>query len=344
MTDPDPNLLDKPWPPNELETISACPYCGSKDQTMAYQNVEDWSFGSAAGRWNYWRCGDCHALFLNPRPDTRSIGRAYGHYYTHGSAPGPTLLASTKQRLRNEYWSHLFATSVLPRLGLPRWAGPIFGLFKPWIAEPFGLRQLAELPKGVLIDVGCGNGDTVKLAGQLGWQALGIELDAAAVRAARARGLHVIEGSYEALSLHQGQADCLICSHVIEHVHQPLKLLRLLLAALKPNGTLLLSAPNAASHLSDRYGGNWRGLEAPRHLAIPDATWLMAYLRSEGFCCRQSASYDVVMVIESERIARRAIDTSPADVRAGKKKARAFAKAPMDRQDVVQIVCTRERP
>ena len=344
MTHPGSHPLDNAWPPHDLEAISACPYCGRGNQALAYQNVKDWLFGSAASRWNYWRCSDCHALLLNPRPDTRSIGRAYGRYYTHGAAPRPTLLAAIKQRLRNECWSQLFATPVLPPVGMPRWASPIFRLFTPWVAEPFGLRQLAELPKGVLIDVGCGNGDTVKLAAQLGWQARGIELDAAAIRAAQARGLDVMEGSYEVLSLHEGQADCLICSHVIEHVHQPLRLLRLLLAALKPQGVLLLSAPNAASHLSDRYGENWRGLEAPRHLAIPDATWLIGWLRAEGFRCRQSLSHDVVTVIESERIARRALVTTPFDVRAGKKIARAIARPAMDKQDILQIVCTRERP
>lgn len=343
MTSLNANSLDEAWPAYELEEVSVCPYCSRSDRTLAFQNVQDWSFGSAAGRWNYWRCAHCDALFLNPRPDAGSIGRAYGSYYTHGAAQGQGFLASIKQRLRNEYWSYLFATPAGPRLGLPQWAGPVFGLLKPWIAEPFGLRQLAKLPKGVLIDVGCGNGDTVKLAGQLGWQALGIELDAAAVRAAQARGLNVIQGGYEALSLHEGQADCLICSHVIEHVHQPLNLLRLLLAALKPGGVLLLSAPNASSHLLDRYGENWRGLEAPRHLAIPDAAWLIDWLRSEGFHCSQLPSWDFVMMIESERITRRALDTTPSDIRAAKKAARSTAKPSMGKQDIVQIVCTRSR-
>ena len=344
MTSPHPNPLDEAWPPNALEAVSACPYCGCGNQTLVYQNVQDWSFGAAAGRWNYWRCNDCQALFLNPRPSAASIGRAYGRYYTHGNVPRQTLLAALKQRLRNEYWSQRFATPVVPRLGMPRWAAPIFGLLEPWVAEPFGLQQLAQLPKGVLIDVGCGNGDAVERAGLLGWQALGIELDAAAVSAAQARGLKVIEGSYEALSSYAGQADCLICSHVIEHVHQPLTLLRLLKAALKPQGVLLLSAPNAASHLCERYGENWRGLEAPRHLAIPAAAWLIGWLRSEGFHCSQVPSYDVVTVIESERIKRRAVETRPSDIQAAKKTTRAIARPSMSRQDIVQIVCTRARP
>lgn len=344
MTSDNPNPLDESWAQHELEPVSACPYCGGAHRALAYQNVQDWSFGATAGRWNYWRCGDCQALFLNPRPSAASIAKAYGRYYTHGDAPALTFAAAFTQRLRNEYWSQLFATPVVPRLGMPQWTAPLLGLLKPWIAEPFGLRQLAQLPRGVLIDVGCGNGDTVKRAGQLGWQAMGIELDAAAVSAAQARGLNVIEGSYEALSLYVGQADCLICSHVVEHVHQPLKLLRLLLAALKPQGVLLLSAPNAASHLGERYGENWRGLEAPRHLAIPDAIWLMDWLRAQGFNCSQMPSHDVVMAVESERITRRAMKTMPSDVKAGKKMARTITRPTMSRQDIVQLVCTRAQP
>ena len=335
--------LDESWPLQDLEPVSACPYCGGIDQTMVYQNVQDWTFGSAPGRWRYWNCRHCAALFLDPRPTAGSIGRAYGGYYTHGPARPASLLNTLKQRLRNEYWSYRFGRSVSPRLGMPRWAGPVFGLLKPWITEPFGLRQLAELPKGLLIDVGCGNGDTLKLASQLGWQSLGIELDPSAVQAAQAQGLNVIQGGYEALSAHQERADCLICSHVLEHVHQPLRLLRLLLAALKPDGVLLLSAPNASSYLRDQYGENWRGLEAPRHLAIPDAAWLMDWLRSEGFQCSQFPSSDVVAMTESERIKRRSRDTLPSDVAVGKRAMRRKARVNLGKQDIVQVVCTRAK-
>lgn len=344
MTSPGTNLLDESWPLQDLEEVSACPYCGGMDQILVYQNIQDWSFGSAPGHWSYWGCRHCDALFLNPRPSAASIGKAYGSYYTHGAPQVQSFPGSLKQRLRNEYWYHLFGASAGPRLGMPRWTGPMFGLLTPWIAEPFGLRQLAALPKGFLIDVGCGNGDTVKLAGQLGWQALGIELDAAAVQAAQAQGLNVVEGGYEDLSLHEGQADCVICSHVLEHVHHPLRLLRLLLATLRPDGALLLSAPNASSYLRDKYGENWRGLEAPRHLAIPDAAWLIDWLESQGFHCSQWPSFDGVMMTESERITRRAPATAPCDIKAAKKAARMSAKPVPGKQDMVQIVCTRAPP
>lgn len=335
--------MAKSWPLQDLEQVAACPYCGGTDRTLAYRDVQDWSFGSAPGRWTYWNCGQCHALYLNPRPSAGSIGKAYERYFTHGPSRRAHLLNLIKQRLRNEHWSHSLGTDITPRLGAPRWMGPVFRLLQPWIAEPFGLRQLVALPKGLLIDAGCGNGDTLKLAHQLGWQALGIELDASAVKAARAEGLEVIEGSYEALAAYAGQADCVICSHVLEHVHEPLKLLRLALDALRPDGVLLLSAPNASSYLRDHYGENWRGLEAPRHLAIPDAAWLIGWLRSAGFDCAQTPSCDVVTPGESERIRRRGPQTLRADARAGKRAVERADKPSPARQDIVQLICTRQK-
>ncbi|WP_372826909.1 class I SAM-dependent methyltransferase [Polaromonas sp.] len=269
------------------------------------------------------------------------MGKAYGRYYTHDAAAEKGLLSVIKQRVRNEYWSHTLQTTIGPRLGTPSWAAVFFKRLKPWIAEPFGLRQLAQMPKGYLIDVGCGNGNTLKTAQQLGWRTLGIELDAHAVKAARAQGLLVIQGGYDELRSLAGQADCLMCSHVLEHVQEPLEMLRLLLAALKPRGVLLLSTPNASSYLRDFYGENWRGLEAPRHLAIADAAWLMNWLCAQGFQCTQVPCWDGVSAIESERIRRRDLTTRPTDVKAGKRAVRLYGKPSLHKHDTVQIVCTR---
>jgi 2-polyprenyl-3-methyl-5-hydroxy-6-metoxy-1,4-benzoquinol methylase len=212
---------------------------------------------------------------------------------------------------------------------------------KPYIAEPFGLLQWVRAPNGLLIDVGCGNGEKLKLAAQLGWQTLGIEMDAPAVHAAQAKGLDVVLGGYELLERYTDQADCLVCSHVLEHVHQPMHLMRLLLAALKPTGVLLLSAPNAASYLCQHYGGNWRGLEAPRHLAIPDAAWLMGWVRRQGFDCAQVPSFALETAIESERIVRRSASVSSHDKAAAKIVMRELTDVPPEQDDVLQLVCTR---
>lgn len=329
------------WPADALEHVSNCPYCKGADRSLAYEGVQDWAFGCAPGCWSYWNCSGCHALYLHPRPTPNSIGNAYTRYYTHTGDQQTSRLGTFKQRLRNEYWSNTLQTSIAPRLGLPRWAAWATAGLKPWIAEPFGLRQWARSPKGLLIDVGCGNGDKLKLASQLGWQARGIELDASAVQAAQAQGLQVAQGGYELLANYRGQADCVVCSHVLEHVHQPLHLLQLLLASLSPSGVLLLSVPNASSFLRHHYGENWRGLEAPRHLAIPDGVWLADYLRAQGMRCTQVPSYPLETAIESERIQRRGDAVLPMDVRSARLLLRGLASADMAQQDVTQLVCER---
>lgn len=232
-------MVSETWPIVALEDVANCPYCGEANRTLAYEGIEDWAFGCAPGHWRYWDCGNCKALYLHPRPTVDSIGKAYRSYYTHGDEKVAGLLAGLKQRIRNEFWSLDMRTSLHPRVGLPSWFRRPIQWLKPFIAEPFGLREMAQLPKGLLVDVGCGNGDKLRLANQLGWQAQGIEMDAAAVQAAKMQGLHVEQGGYELLERYRGQVDCVVCSHVLEHVHQPMNLLRMLLASLKPQGSFV---------------------------------------------------------------------------------------------------------
>lgn len=331
------------WPADALEAVHSCPYCAGTERSLAFEGVRDWAFNAAPGMWSYWNCRQCNALYLNPRPTKASIGDAYSDYYTHAGVRHTGRLMAFKNRLRNEYWSNRLRATLVPRLGLPRWAAWTTAWLSPWIAEPFGLRQWAQLPKGLLIDVGCGNGEKLKLAGQLGWQARGIELDASAVKTAQAQGLQVEHGSYELLSRYSGLVDCVVCSHVLEHVHQPMHLLNLLLAALRPQGVLLLSAPNASSFLRQHYAENWRGLEAPRHLAIPDVAWLINYLLTQGVHCEQVPSYPLETAMESQRIWRRGAEVLPEDVIVARATLRGLAEPMLEQQDVIQLVCTRAK-
>ena len=113
---------DMAWPAEGLEAVHACPYCGGSDRSLAYEGVEDWAFGCAPGRWSYWRCAACHALYLHARPTSATIGQAYARYYTHAKGSQIGGLGAWKQKLRNEYWSNALQASIAPRVGLPRWA------------------------------------------------------------------------------------------------------------------------------------------------------------------------------------------------------------------------------
>jgi len=269
------------WPVEELETVERCPFCGNAECSLAYANVEDWTFDSAPGRWNYWRCKACAALYLNPRPTQASIARAYTCYYTHDRTVGGDL----KTRIRHSCYFAWYGIALEPRLRLPTFLHPLLAPLRFRLAKPsFMLFALDKLPPGrMLLDLGCGNGIWLAAARQLGWETQGVEIDPQAVRSARAAGLDVIEAGYEIIADWAESFDCVICSHVIEHVYDPLALLRNIYSCLKPGGVALISLPNAGSEVLSIVGGSWRGLEAPRHLAIPDYNEFLGIVKRMGF-------------------------------------------------------------
>lgn len=339
MKTADTSKIDQSWPEDGIEQVQHCPYCGSSERELAYKDVQDWSFYCAPGKWTFWDCKQCSALYLNPRPTEATIGQAYGTYYTHNAANKESILQLLKDRIRNECWSQWLNADVNPRLHIPKVLGWLLNPFKSRLAEPFGLSELTSLPKGRLMDVGCGSGHMLSLAKQLGWQAMGLEIDPAAVRAARTQGLNVLEGTYKRLAEYRQSFDCIVCFHVLEHVHSPQDMLIKLKDALKPGGTLLLVLPNATSALRYHFGENWRGLEAPRHLSIPSIDQLKENLEEMGFSVKQWQPNVFPTAVESSRIQRRAAKPNAYD-KAVEKMLIAKNEIATDQQhDFIQFVC-----
>jgi O-antigen/teichoic acid export membrane protein/2-polyprenyl-3-methyl-5-hydroxy-6-metoxy-1,4-benzoquinol methylase len=276
-------IIDTVWPEQELEKVDSCPFCGSKEHKLAYENVKDWTFYTAPGSWTYVDCLDCHCLFLNTRPKKEYISKAYSNYYTHEKAAGD-VINRFKLKLKNEIISKKYSVKLYPNLRLPDFFKYVLQFFYRYIYEPYGLPQLTlQATKGKIIDVGCGGGLVLSIAKQHGWDVIGLELDADAAKVANQKGLTVIHGSYEKLVDYPNYFDIIYCSHVLEHVYAPKEMLLSFKRALKPNGKLLLSLPNSQSFLRKIYGASWRGIEAPRHIAIPSQLELIHYLEEIGF-------------------------------------------------------------
>lgn len=210
---------------------------------------------------------------------------------------------------------------------------------------PFGLSTLARLSKGKLVDVGCGDGEMLQFAIQMGWDGFGLELDPQAISAVRKKGLTVLEGGYETLDNYPSLFDCIICSHVLEHVHGPIAALEKMMCALKPGGVLLLSCPNARSKASKYFGLHWRGLEAPRHIAIPSAHFLREFLEKSGFQVEENV-FNVFngfpSIQESIDIADQAF---PSFGDAGEKKSmvkQVLGSPSLDDVDFIELICTKK--
>lgn len=125
-----------------------------------------------------------------------------------------------------------------------------------------------------------------------GWDVVGVDFDEKGVLNARSKGLNVHHGDLVAQEFEGGIFDAVVMSHVIEHVPDPLRILKECFRILKPGGVLVVLTPNTLSLGHKLYGRNWRGLEPPRHLHLFNTNALQNLALDAGFddvSCRSSA-------------------------------------------------------
>ncbi|HEY0149547.1 MAG TPA: class I SAM-dependent methyltransferase [Allosphingosinicella sp.] len=271
------------WPKDRLEHLGRCPVCASNERGEGYRGVQDGVFGTP-GTWDYWRC-TCGLLYLDPRPAAHTVSELYRHYYTHESA-GPPLRwrergfrgAVRRGYLNARYGYRFPKASLLGRLTWRFRQDAVRNL-------DYMIRHLPAPREGrcKVLDIGCGNGDFVAVARDLGFQAAGLDPDSRAVELARGSGLDIRHGIVPGSGLPAKSFDFLFMSHVLEHLPDPMAALRECFALLAPGGRLWLSLPNLQALGLERFGRHWRGLEPPRHFALFDAARLTELLEDTGF-------------------------------------------------------------
>lgn len=287
-----PNFPKADWKQNELEWLEACPICFSSRSQPLHTGIEDFIFSAASGKWNLIKCNACSGIYLNPRPTRKTIGRAYSNYYTHSASASENQPLSSLQWIRrataNGYRNRLYGTKLHPSLGHVGSAAAFFSRrFRNAIeTEAAGLVGVRPTKRGVsaILDVGCGSGLTLKRARDAGWRVMGIEPDPNAVIAAAENGVEIIASDVTELSQQfNGTFERILLNHVIEHVHDPLAMLKRCKELLLPSGSLWLETPNSASVGHEEFGLDWRGLEPPRHLFIFELTSIERLLKEAGF-------------------------------------------------------------
>jgi SAM-dependent methyltransferase len=119
---------------------------------------------------------------------------------------------------------------------------------------------------GVALEVGVGDGLMLNALRSLGWRVIGNERTAEmASFAHRHLGLPVFAGDIDALQP-APHFDLIILFQVLEHIDDPLKMLKQLRTLLKPDGKLIIGVPNFESWQSSFGKSNWFHLDVPRHL------------------------------------------------------------------------------
>jgi SAM-dependent methyltransferase len=152
-----------------------------------------------------------------------------------------------------------------------------------------GLRRALELTAAAraprILDVGGGRGDLAarfaETAGS-GAMATVVDLDADSVEAARRRGLEGFAGRFEDFETGD-RFDLIVMLNLVEHVADPVGVLRKAESLLAPGGVVWLQTPNFRSLDARLFRErNWAGLHCPRHWVVFGDRGLRAALAAAG--------------------------------------------------------------
>ncbi len=134
------------------------------------------------------------------------------------------------------------------------------------------------VPKGRLLDVGCGHGLLLDEARRRGYGTVGLELSRDAARHAReAFGLDVRELPLETFEVGRngdspGDFDVVVLADVLEHLHDPVDAIDRCARLLRPGGVLCIVTPDPSSLTARLAGGRWWGYLAAHTVLLPRRT------------------------------------------------------------------------
>ena len=182
------------------------------------------------------RCGRCGLVYLNPRPADEEMGRIYPDNY------------------------HAFAFDASD-----------FG-FIYHVRRRLEARRLMTWCQGIpdnakILDVGCGDGFHLRLLrdfGKKGWTLQGLDSDARAVAAGQRDGLYIQQGRVEDLDLPANSFHLILLIMTVEHLTDPVKVLKAVHRLLAPGGRVGIITDNVGSPDFTLFGGrHWGGYHFP---------------------------------------------------------------------------------
>lgn len=261
----------------KTKDVNQCNLCES-DGKPFLNNVHDPDH-QISGEWHYKICKnkDCSSIWLSPRPVDSELFKAYGNYHTHTKEKRAfirKILLSLAKRL-------LFVIS-LPQeifLGVKRQAA---------LMKYMGLKQCKPAS---LLELGVGGGRFLFRMKKRGWDVSGIDIDPkVAERVFKKYQITIYTGDVTNLAVKR-RFDVITMNQTIEHLTDPLAVLKKCHELLNPGGRIIIATPNVESLGAKIFMEYWRGWEPPRHLHLYSTRSLKKLMKQANFEVNKIETY-----------------------------------------------------
>ena len=245
--------------PTNMEDVP-CMMCGSGDFDF-HERI------GHRGKFQYVNCRNCSNVFLNPRPlyDEEYLETAYSIYDAdHGRAKEGVLESPEDQKVIERH------SVTLAHL------------------------ESVYAKKGNILDVGCCTGHFLLAAKRRGWKPFGIDISQSMVDFVQ-DVLHIPVrcGQFHLLDIDRwAPFDVIHCSHVIEHIPNPIEWMETFRKYVRRDGIVVLNVPNhyAPEKSIQRFlkrtrikKGEWARWRTPDHLYEPHLKSMKYLFDKTGF-------------------------------------------------------------
>jgi SAM-dependent methyltransferase len=205
-------------------------------------------------KFDYFECAACGTVQIMTIPAVATLQRYYPNDYY-----------SFAQRQRSGLLQWFVTQRDRHLLGLSNLAGALIGRLR---RDPIlhVLAQAGLKPEQRILDVGCGAGRLLDRFARAGFRnVMGIDPFIEA-DTHTASGVRVLKSHLNDVT---GSFDVIMFNHSLEHVFDPVAVLREAVQRLTPTGMILVRVPTPSSDAWKIYRTDWVQLDAPRHIVLP---------------------------------------------------------------------------
>lgn len=237
--------------------IASCPVCHGDSQVL-HDTMFDDRFGCPMIV-EIRRCPRCPHMFTSPALRPEEVGSLYEQFYGRSESSQPVRTLALKSRI----WR--------------------------WVTGQNNLGQfvLSPITHPYLLDVGSGDCQNLWEAVQLGFHAVGYDVDQMSTVIGDKNQLTVRSGDSIETCYSDETFDAIQLNQVLEHYFDPSAQVRQLRRHLRTGGLLFISTPNAGSAVRAVSGRRWINWHVPYHQQHFTRKSLKQFLMTNGFEVRK---------------------------------------------------------